>query len=79
MMESKWISCKERQPEASGTYLTVDMDSEFPFMRTLDYSAKWHGWNCVESRSIDDEQKAKEWELNVTHWMALPDLPEVDV
>ena len=77
MVITEWISCKERLPEAGGTYLTVDMDTEFPYVRTLDYSAKWHGWNCIES--VDDEQEAKKWEMNVTHWMAIPDLPEVDV
>ena len=76
MVITEWISCKDRLPEKSGNYLTVDMDSEFSYMRTLGYSAKWRGWNCVES--IDDEQKAKEWEMNVTHWMQLPELPEVD-
>jgi hypothetical protein len=73
---SAWISCKERQPEESGTYLTVDMDSEFPYMRTLDYSAKWHGWNCCNY--LDDEKQAKAYEMNVTHWMPMPDAPEVE-
>ena len=76
MIPSPWISCKDRLPEKCGTYLTVDMDSEFPFMRTLEYSAKWNGWNCCDS--IEDEQIAKECELRATHWMQLPELPEVE-
>ena len=56
--------------------MTVDMDSEFPYMRTLDYSAKWHGWNCCNY--LDDEKQAKAYEMNVTHWMPLPDEPEVE-
>lgn len=74
-MKTEWISCKDRLPEASGKYLTVDMDSKYPCQNTLYYSAKWSGWNCCES--IDDEQDAKEHELRVTHWMQLPELPEV--
>lgn len=73
---SAWISVKDRLPEESGTYLTVDMDTEIPYMRTLDYSAKWHGWNCCNY--LDDEKQAKAYEMNVTHWMPLPDAPEVD-
>jgi hypothetical protein len=73
---SAWISCKERQPEKSGTYLTINMDKKYPHMLTMDYSAKLRGWNCVDA--IDDEQKAKKWEMSVTHWMPLPDAPEVE-
>lgn len=75
-MKPEWISCKERQPEASGKYLTVNMDYEYPFLQTLYYSEKWHGWNCIES--VDDEAEAREYEMHVTHWMHLPELPEVD-
>lgn len=75
-MVTEWISCKDRLPEKSGKYLTVDMDYEYPFLQTLDYSAKWNGWNCCES--IEDEQIAKEYEMRVTHWMPLPELPEVE-
>lgn len=75
-MVTEWISCKDRLPEKSGKYLTVDMDFEFPFVQTLDYSEKWHGWNCCES--VDDEAEAREYEMHVTHWMHLPELPEVD-
>ena len=75
-MKTEWISCKERLPEKSGKYLTVDMDYEYPFLQTLDYSAKWNGWNCIES--VDDEAEAREYEMHVTHWMQLPELPEVE-
>lgn len=75
MMKTEWISCKDRQPEVSGNYLTVDMDAEFPYMRTLEYSVKWSGWNCCNN--LEDEKQAREYELHVTHWMPLPDAPEV--
>lgn len=75
-MESKWISCKERQPEASGTYLTVDMDKKYPCMYPIHYSAKWRGWNCLDY--TDGENEARIYEMHVTHWMQLPELPEVD-
>lgn len=76
MKKSEWIKCKDRLPEKSGKYLTVDMDWEFPFMQTLDYSEKWRGWNCIDS--TDDENEARIHEMHVTHWMPLPDAPEVE-
>lgn len=76
MIPSAWISCKDRQPEKSGTYLTIDMDTEFPYMGTLEYSVKWSGWNCCNH--LDDEKQARAYEMRVTHWMPLPDAPEVD-
>lgn len=73
---SAWISCKDRQPEERGTYLTVDMDTEFQYMRTLEYSVKWSGWNCLDY--TDDEKQARAYEMHATHWMPLPDAPEVE-
>ena len=75
-MVTEWISCKDRLPEKSGSYLTVDMDDEYLFVKTLNYSDKWRGWNCIES--VDDEAEARAYEMHVTHWMHLPELPEVD-
>ena len=54
---SAWIKCKDRQPEESGNYLTIDMDAKFPYIRTLEYSARWSGWNCCNF--LDDEKQAK--------------------
>lgn len=73
---SEWIKCSERLPEKSGVYMTVDMDFAGKYMCVMFYSAKWRGWNCIDF--IDDENEARAHELHVTHWMYLPDAPEVE-
>lgn len=76
MSKTEWIRCKDRLPEKSGTYMTVDMDDEYQYMFPISYSVKWRGWNCLDS--TDDENEARIHEMHVTHWMPLPDAPEVE-
>ena len=73
---SAWISCKDRQPEASGNYLTIDMDRPYLTMYPIHYSAKWRGWNCLDY--AEGEGEARAYEMHVTHWMPLPDAPGVE-
>ena len=73
---SAWISVKDRLPEESGTYLTINMDRPYLQMYPIRYSAKWRGWNCLDY--TDDESEARAYEMHVTHWMPLPDAPEVE-
>lgn len=73
---SEWIKCSERLPEESGTYLTINMDRPYLQMYPIRYSAKWRGWNCLDY--TDGELEARVYEIKVTHWMPLPDAPEVD-
>lgn len=64
----KWISTAERQPEKSGLYLTYNPRRSF---MTIHYSAKNKAWNAFDH---EDEPKHA---LEVTHWMPLPEPPEV--
>lgn len=73
---SAWISVKDRLPEESGTYLTVEMDNEYQYMYPIHYSAKWRGWNCLDYTDVENE--ARIHEMHVTHWLPLPDAPEVE-
>jgi hypothetical protein len=73
---SAWISVKDRLPEKSGKYLTIDMDRAYPTMYPIHYSAKWRGWNCLDY--TDGKLEARMHEMHVTHWMPLPDAPEVE-
>lgn len=75
-VQSAWIKCSERLPEESGTYLTINMDRPYLHMYPISYSAKWRGWNCLDY--TDGELEARAHEMKVTHWMPLPDAPEVD-
>lgn len=64
----KWISTAERLPEKSGLYLTYNPRRN---CMTMHYSAKNKAWNA-----FDHEDRPK-YALEVTHWMHLPEPPEV--
>lgn len=64
----KWISTAERQPEKSGLYLTYHAKRG---SMTMHYSANNEAWNA-----FDHEDRPK-YALEVTHWMPLPEPPEV--
>lgn len=66
-----WIPCNRMLPDKSGKYLTLDMSKEYPYIDTINYSAKHKLWN-----SFDNDTKF-EHALHVTHWAPLPKLPEV--
>ena len=64
----KWISTAERQPEESGLYLTYHAKRG---SMTMHYSANNKAWNAFDH---EDEPK---YALEVTHWLHLPEPPEV--
>ena len=64
----KWISTAERQPEKSGLYLTYHAKRG---SMTMHYSVNNDAWNA-----FDHEDRPKH-ALEVTHWMPLPEPPEV--
>lgn len=71
---SAWISVKDRLPEESGRYLVCDVPYEI--MSVVAYSARWKRFNCYDT--FDEEYVNGQGEYAVTHWMPLPDAPEVD-
>ena len=66
--KNKWISVKERLPEKSGLYLTYHAKRG---SMTMHYSVNNEAWNA-----FDHEDRPK-YALKVTHWMPLPEPPEV--
>ena len=64
----KWISTAERQPEKTGLYLCYTKKRVY---LVVDYSKRHNTWNAYDS---EDEPKHA---LEVTHWMPLPEPPEV--
>lgn len=64
-----WISTAERQPEKSGLYLTYHAKRG---SMTMHYSVNNDAWNA-----FDHEDRPK-YALEVTHWMHLPEPPEVE-
>ena len=66
--KNKWISVKERLPEKSGLYLTYHAKRG---SMTMHYSVNNDAWNA-----FDHEDRPK-YALEVTHWMHLPEPPEV--
>ena len=65
---SKWISVDDRLPEESGEYLTYHNG----YYMTLSYSARHKMFNAS-----DDIAKANSAIHTVTHWMPLPEPPEM--
>lgn len=70
----KWISVKDRLPEESGRYLVCDVP--YKIMSVVAYSARWKRFNCYDT--FDEEYVNGQGEYAVTHWMPLPDAPEVE-
>ena len=67
-MAEKWISTAERQPEKTGLNLCYTKKRVY---LVLNYSKRHNMWNAFDS---EDEPKHA---LEVTHWMPLPEPPEV--
>lgn len=80
MMESKWISCKERMPEKSEMYLVTIRYMEFGFahVQTLSWSERHRQWNNFDKCERNNVEIDAEWNQIVTHWMELPEPAEVD-
>lgn len=64
----KWISVEERLPEKSGLYLAFTIAGN---TMTLDYSAKYRAFNAFDHR-----RRNEVFEIQVTHWMLLPEAPK---
>lgn len=71
---SAWISVKDRLPEESGRYLVCDVP--YKIMSVVEYSARWKRFNCYDT--FDEEYVKGQEDYLVTHWMPLPDEPEVE-
>lgn len=71
---NEWIKCSERLPEESERYLVCDLP--YKVMSVVPYSAKWKRFNCYDS--FDEEYVKGQDDYPVTHWMPLPDAPEVE-
>lgn len=69
MKKNKWVRCKERMPEEGARCLVVRFDdvTNTPFLDILWFDGIW--WNRMYKDCGD---------FNVTHWMPLPDAPEVE-
>ena len=74
MKKNKWISVKDRLPEESGNYLVCDVP--YKIMSVVAYSARWERFNCYDTFTEEYVNEQRVYE--VTHWMPLPDAPEVD-
>ena len=61
----RWISVKERLPEADGTYVVYMPPPSEPII-TAEYSdSRWDDWEVDITKYV-------------THWMPLPEPPEVE-
>lgn len=67
-MNVKWIPRAEREPEKSGTYLTLSGGVDD--ICTLQYSVKHNAWNADDD---DSEIFVSKYNCNrfVTHWAKL--------
>lgn len=81
--EPKWISVKERLPEAEGDYLVC---SEFADIRSLKIMTFALNLESVDEYCFAGEKRPGWWDFDgetgnyewshVTHWMHLPELPK---
>jgi hypothetical protein len=69
MIPSPWISVKDRLPEESGYYLVCYKTG---WITDMHFSAKHQLWN------VHDHSRNLENKIAVTHWMPLPEQPEVE-
>lgn len=69
MGKNEWIKCSERLPEESGYYLVC---CKTGLITDMHFSAKHQLWN------VHDHSRNFENKIDVTHWMYLPDAPEVE-
>lgn len=66
---TEWIKCTDRLPEIGQSVLAIDKDNYFKIVTLWKYSSNSLPlWAYHNDR--DDEEP--------THWMPLPDLPEVN-
>lgn len=74
---SEWISAKNRLPEKGGKYLVCWKGFLLPDVDLLYYST-----DCKQFGFWSDEEGDFVWNIEpvkeVTHWMPIPELPEVE-
>ena len=66
VQQSRWIPCSERLPEKDGRYLCVWLDNS---VATFWFSNKHFRFSAEDTCEIDNL---------VTHWMPLPEPPEME-
>lgn len=74
---SRWIPCSERMPESGETVhvYAVGEDFEYQFDAYVASSGNWYTFD--DSAREDYTTHAVSHELKITHWMPLPEPPEV--
>ena len=80
---SPWISVEERLPERSGLYLVMAkwpaFEDEVMSIVNYDEDAEAFGeWQEQFDRDTLGSLGSEFYSVDVTHWMPLPDLPEVE-
>ena len=69
--QPKWIPVEEKLPDKEGRYLVCDggdvLEAQF-YLTGLLRRPEWSTTDCYESEDLD----------HVTHWMPLPEPPEVN-
>lgn len=78
-----WISVEERLPDEKGEYLTYDQWGYGAVIKTAYWTPKYDGFDeYLRGRAIwhnyDSEYGCYEL-TGITHWMPLPEPPEVEV
>lgn len=73
MEKNQWIKCSERLPEKSGLYLALNKGSSSYFPFPIHFSKKYQMWNRTDCDILPPYDR-----FNITHWMPLPDAPEVE-
>ena len=66
---AEWVSVKDRLPEKSGCYLAITIAGS---ILVLNYSNKYKMFNCFDDLEPNGNQ------LEVTHWMPIPEPPKED-
>lgn len=61
--KKKWIPCKERLPEESGTYIVTAESGDIKHVTFVKWMPRLHQWNLIGSRAY--------WK--VIAWMPLPE------
>lgn len=81
--EPRWISVEDKLPDEKGEYLTYDQWGYGAVIKTAYWTPKYDGFDeYLSGRAIwhnyDSEYGCYEL-TGITHWMPLPEPPEVEV
>ncbi|MBR5878416.1 MAG: DUF551 domain-containing protein [Akkermansia sp.] len=81
--QPRWISVEERLPEKEGQYLVYTKWTYGNFIRLCNWTPKYNGWEeHLNGRAIwynYDSEYGDYESKDITHWMPLPEPPEVEV